>query len=1711
MLPTYRSRSARAKPDSLLFQQDGCRRKTGTTPVPGRASSAFSATSAMPRTGYDKAKDNTQRKCEEEEQYLWEQRALKTSRGIWRLRSRLEHLTQRLDDRCYGSDLICGTRARGSMLEMELTDAMQSQLRSEIDCLEWISHTIVERDGVSAALSRLFAARSLQTWRSEATKLDQILRRLEQSFASQSDGRGVVATMAPHVRNGNSIVRHRTATPTSREVRRPKAPLLEPGELAPSRPTTGISDLQSSVGVPLASSPGVRATRHGVDTATAAVDAVSIDTGSAQSCGSMSKMLQGCRPAEKDRSKCDQGIVGADVGQAAESCESSCEQSMTLEVKTHGVEPDRRGISAGQLMFFFEKYCGVIIEEEVHGPQTSDSFEVDGQSLVCLPVKLAELCVREHQHVDASHLRPRSGRPDTYAAVDLIIRPETQIRERTTSYSEKLNPDGLALDYFVSHCWGEDFGEFTQSILRYARVACDLIGARSWKHVSFWCCAFSVNQNSPQGSLLACDKSHGPPVRAVLNSWNCRGTVISLGRFASALGRSWCLYELHLTRTLKKDLVMTSSFGPLMDAIKRNQAQDLWIVGIFKLLDHFDASNAKASSETVRQHVINTVGVDALNDSMRSSMAELLLPTLVRRDDIEAVTGALRMRADPEKCDASGLRPLTYATTNSVLFPRSHEDESSVNASSRTSLCMHSTVESECISSGSIESALLASGADKRAQTGASQLLSMWSADKCEREKAIEGIGALPASVLGYHVIAWQRAREWHSSICARQYVADLDSLQAEVRVQGLCNLGEVGEGAVPHVHRILACVADENPLVQITAVETLGKCGTGVEVADWRIPRGCISEACVAAHHPRFGGGSLLHFAAREYQDTAMVILALAVAWSEEGKPMLEVDANGQNPAHIAVLRGHAASVPVLASLCRAFEPALMRPDIRGRCGIHHAADVGSCECLAELLELKRCAGHLDATDRDGCTALHIAAAAGHLDFVRALLQAGFPQQSLLLPTAVGQNVVHTLVAGGDGDFIRDLVRDFGLSFEAFEALDEWNRSPAHLAVICDRAEALLAILEVGGSTCARMGPSQSSQGSCALVPQLCVAAGGSTGDEASEFRVGRVVYGADRHGNVRFEYQNGYRDSRLTPASQCLFAPTPWMLAQLLDSQLSRRVLQDRWRAALPYLSKEAPTWLWQEAASGATLVGAVSNHEVYRAAEALHSMVRDGVLTSRDFQVRDSEGRSAVLRAAFSGRVGTVKAVVELGALSSDARRVCDDLGRNALHHAVEGVVQRNCGEEERRDVGDFLKAILELCFDDVEDALNVPDFYFSTLAHLAAAANSITTIKALWCLNAAMDKPMGGPLKLRLGAVAWVSEESLNMGRLGQIQELLGDPVASVHVKYLDGTVGSNIAAHRCVVAPTPLQLAKVMGHGEAAQALHHIMKETSVSSPTGFGTMQQASRHLVSTHASASGEKETLELPAVETFPLASKSLSMAAVTLPREQFARRTTLLTLSREVVGSPEMRHSSPVCDDIATLSAVAEPAAITAETEGVVEGISEHRHHSNFTQSQQPSPITESRHASKGKSRIPRRDATGVITPIPPCVRPSTGHVTPRARKAMYRHAAALFKQSSASLAASKSEKYVCVSGDVADTSGKVVSMVRATKLPTPAATRGRQSRPFSSRKKRSARPVAGDLEGRSDVARSDVAHHSSPEKAKPPGSARRGGIDATPLVD
>jgi hypothetical protein len=121
--------------------------------------------------------------------------------------------------------------------------------------------------------------------------------------------------------------------------------------------------------------------------------------------------------------------------------------------------PCRRGVRLKDLLDFFQKECGDIVYEDEQKSKP-----------ICMATKLAKECNRRNQKLleEIGAGRKRRLEPNLYAVDELLIRPLTEKQKISMAelWSQQAeNPHGFLIEFFISHFWGEDFGEFMQSPL----------------------------------------------------------------------------------------------------------------------------------------------------------------------------------------------------------------------------------------------------------------------------------------------------------------------------------------------------------------------------------------------------------------------------------------------------------------------------------------------------------------------------------------------------------------------------------------------------------------------------------------------------------------------------------------------------------------------------------------------------------------------------------------------------------------------------------------------------------------------------------------------------------------------------------------------------------------------------------------------------------------------------------------------------------------------------------------------------------------------------------------------------------------------------------------------------------------------------------------------------------------------------------------------
>lgn len=183
------------------------------------------------------------------------------------------------------------------------------------------------------------------------------------------------------------------------------------------------------------------------------------------------------------------------------------------------------------------------------------------------------------------------------------------------------------------------------------------------------------------------------------------------------------------------------------------------------------------------------------------------------------------------------------------------------------------------------------------------------------------------------------------------------------------------------HRHREDAFFSvDGGPVVH--GLEELVYQGSQEGGAPWGQPLGrpCPGGGPPPADTRRHGRTNLLHRATRQ-GDLVVVNELLRVGYATEAK-----DEQGHTAVHLACLAGH---TELLAALLAA-GAAPSGPDICGRHPLHYACEWPDAEMVKELLSAGASAQARDADN--GWVPLHVAAARGHVNVVRALLDHGAP-----------------------------------------------------------------------------------------------------------------------------------------------------------------------------------------------------------------------------------------------------------------------------------------------------------------------------------------------------------------------------------------------------------------------------------------------------------------------------------------------------------------------------------------------------------------------------------------------------------------------------------------------------------------------------------------------------------------------------------------------
>jgi len=159
--------------------------------------------------------------------------------------------------------------------------------------------------------------------------------------------------------------------------------------------------------------------------------------------------------------------------------------------------------------------------------------------------------------------------------------------DKTCCYAQLLNPRGLEVDYFVSHCWDHEFERTVAALSNFAEGVYRGLGKKSADDVVFWVCLFALNQHHKREEVGS-SPEEGPFNVALAKAKE--GAVMILDGSAEPMRRIWCLYEVSRAEHFKKDFKLINDDGDLSKA-------DIGIIDeISKSLIKLRASEANASN-----------------------------------------------------------------------------------------------------------------------------------------------------------------------------------------------------------------------------------------------------------------------------------------------------------------------------------------------------------------------------------------------------------------------------------------------------------------------------------------------------------------------------------------------------------------------------------------------------------------------------------------------------------------------------------------------------------------------------------------------------------------------------------------------------------------------------------------------------------------------------------------------------------------------------------------------------------------------------------------------------------------------------------------------------------------------------------------------------------------------------------------------------------
>lgn len=220
----------------------------------------------------------------------------------------------------------------------------------------------------------------------------------------------------------------------------------------------------------------------------------------------------------------------------------------------------RRGLTLGQLKSVQSGLIGTGWLQSV-----CDSFNIKHEKEIEEGEKFAmktNLYAMDQAFVQATTNKNEAARvnipEDVLTLSGIPSKPKEDI-----SFSQLINPDGLEVDYYVSHAWAHPFEKTMKALTHFAEGIYSKIGKGNPDEIVFWIDLFALNQHKAEEEVGETPEQ-GPLNAALANSKH--GAVMVVDRTAEPMRRIWCLFEVSRAEYFHKNFQLIVDEGIVENA-----------------------------------------------------------------------------------------------------------------------------------------------------------------------------------------------------------------------------------------------------------------------------------------------------------------------------------------------------------------------------------------------------------------------------------------------------------------------------------------------------------------------------------------------------------------------------------------------------------------------------------------------------------------------------------------------------------------------------------------------------------------------------------------------------------------------------------------------------------------------------------------------------------------------------------------------------------------------------------------------------------------------------------------------------------------------------------------------------------------------------------------------------------------------------------------